>query len=428
MPRANPPVSPRPRTGRPALPLRRLGSFILLQLFGAIAPLLVLPFVVRLVGTSGWVSLSVGYAVGAAAAIAVYCGWPIAGPPRVAGAPPAVLRAVVQESLVMRGIVTGPVLLTSCLLTWWLSDPSHVVLAVLMALAVAVSGLGASWCFIGLGRARGVFTYDALPKLVATVAAIPCVALTRSAIWYPALLLAGTLVGVALSYVHLVGRRHEPVTPREPGLRRRLRDYAVLAMSGVVGAGYTSLAVPIVQVADAPVRAVADFAGALRLRSMGQNGVAAVTTGFQGWVAETGDDALLLARMRTALVANATLGLAGGAAFVVLAPLLDGVLFGDAVVISLPLALLNGATFTAYAVGASLSHHVLAPFGLAGAIGRTRIVASIVGVPLLWVMARAWGAEGASGGVLLCELIGLGLQVRLALRGVRERRPTPPAA
>ena len=409
-------------TGRPSLPLRRLGSFALLQLFGAIAPLLVLPVVVRLVGTSGWVSMSVGYAVGAAAAIAVYCGWPIAGPPRVAGAAPTQVRAVVRESLVMRGIVTGPVLVASALLTWWLSDPEHVLLAVLMALAVGVSGRGASWCFIGLGRARGVFAFDALPKLLATVAAIPCVALTHSATWYPALLLLGTGTGIALSYRSIRGGSGAPVTPAQPGLRGRLRDYSVLALSGVVGAGYTSLAVPIAQLAGAPVRAVGDFAGALRVRSMAQNGVASVTTAFQGWVAETGDERVLLVRMRTALAINAAIGLLGGLLFVVLAPLLDGVLFGDAVTISLPVALLNGATFTAYAVGASVSHHVLAPFGLAGAIGRTRIVASCIGVPLLFFMARWWGAEGASAGVLLCELIGLLLQVRLAARGVRDRR------
>ena len=130
----------------------------------------------------------------------------------------------------------------------------------------------------------------------------------------------------------------------------------------------------------------------------------------------------MVTRMRTALFVNAGLGLAGGAAFSVLAPLLDGIVFGNAVQISLLLAVLNGATFTAYAVGASLSHHVLAPFGHAGAIGRTRIIASMVGVPVLWVMARAWGAEGAAGGVLLCELIGLGLQARLAWGDVRAHR------
>lgn len=405
-----------------ALPLRRLGSFALLQMFGAIAPLLVLPVVVRLVGTSGWVSLSVGYAVGAAAAIAVYCGWPIAGPPRVAGADLPRVRAVVRESVVMRGIVTGPVLVLSALLTWWLSDPEHALLAVLMALAVGVSGLGASWCFIGLGRARGVFMFDALPKLLATVAAIPCVAFTHSATWYPALLLVGTGAGIVLSYKSIRGGKGAHTEPPPPGFRERLRDYAVLALGGVVGAGYTSLAVPIAQLAAAPVRAVGDFAGALRVRSMAQNGVASVTTAFQGWVAETGDERMLLVRMRTALAANTAIGLAGGLLFVVLAPVLDGVLFGDAVTISLPVAVFNGASFTAYAVGASVSHHVLAPFGLAGAIGRTRIAASVIGVPLLYFMARWWGAEGASAGVLLCELIGLLLQARLAVRGLRERR------
>jgi hypothetical protein len=291
-----------------------------------------------------------------------------------------------------------------------------------MALSVAVSGLGASWCFIGMGRAQGVFRYDALPKLVATLAAIPVVAVSRSALWYPALLLGGTLVGVVASHRALLGVRGAEVEAREEGLSRRLREYVVLAMGGVVGAGYTSLAVPLTQATGASLRSVADFAGALRLRSMAQNGIAAVTTGFQGWVAEPQDSTTLLARMRVALLVNSGLGALGGVAFAVMAPLLDGVLFGDAVQISVPLAAINGVTFTAYAVGASLSHHVLAPFGQAGAIGRTRIIASVVGVPLLFVMARSWGAEGAAGGVLLCELIGLALQARLALSGVRERR------
>jgi O-antigen/teichoic acid export membrane protein len=122
--------------------------------------------------------------------------------------------------------------------------------------------------------------------------------------------------------------------------------------------------------------------------------------------------------MRTALWANTMLGMLGGVAFAVLAPFVDTVIFGDAVSISVPLAALNGATFVAYAVSASVSHHVLAQLGLAGAIGRTRLVASAVGVPLLWLLARRWGAEGAAGGVLMCELIGLLLQARLAHRAL----------
>lgn len=383
------------------LPLRRVASFGGLQFFSAIVPFVVLPVVVELIGTEGWVGLSIGYAVGAALAVGVNFGWATLGPAAVAALEPRQARARFHDSLVQRLVVLGPLLVIASACTAALATPGYRGLALLMLCAVGSAGLASGWYYIGRGEPSGILRYEAVPRLVSTLLSIPLVYLTGSALWYPASLLAGTLWGVAASCRRILK------ADRGTGLgwRHGLRDHGAIATSNVVGAGYTSLAVPIAQVSGATLADVGIFAGSVRLRTMAVTAPASLTSALQGWVAEPTTEAGRRARMMRAAVATTAVGLVTALGFALLGPWLSSVVLRDAAPLSPMIAVLTGVACLLQALGGTLSFHLLVPMGRGRVIATSRVVASIVGGPIVWVMARQWGALGAVTAVALAELI-----------------------
>lgn len=405
------------------LPWKRLFAFGGLQLFGTIAPVLVVPVIVRLVGVEGWVGLSLGYAIGAAAAIAINYGWPITGPSRLAAATEAEAAAAFYESLIMRATVALPVLAIAVLASSILTPAGHRGLAVAMTVAMASSGMASNWYYIGRGQPNGILHYEAVPKLVATLVTIPLVHFTHIAVLYPVLLLCGTLGGVYVSARRILAG-HKGTTHLAPGLKSRFASYGLVAASGIVGAGYTSLALPITQIAGTSLVQVANLAGSLRLRSMTQAGIAAGTSALQGWVSEQDQVLTRRRRMRVALLTNAGLGALAGLLLFLAGPLISTFLFGDAVEMSYTLSALTGLACVPYALSASLSFHILAPLGRTRSVASSRVLATAIGVPLIFVMTRQSGANGAAGAILISESVVVVLQALTVYRVNRQNRQT----
>jgi len=403
------------------LPWKRLTAFGALQLFGVLAPLAALPVVIRLIGTSGWVALSLGYAIGAAAAVGVNFGWQVAGPSRVAGEPHSVSARVFVESLFVRVGIAIPALGVAATASMLLAAPSHRTLAGLMAIAMAVNGLTSNWYYIGKGKPDGIWKYESLPKFLATAATIPIVYFTRVPTLYPILLLAATVIGVVFSSREIIGNYTGPLRP-EPGLSERIRSYGLLAAAAVLGAGYTNLAVPITQTAGASLNDVANFSGGMRLRSMTQLATAAWTTALQGWVSEPRVRAAALQRMRVALVSTTAIGCGTALLVFVTGPYLGRLIFGNAATISFTLSGLTGLACVPQAIASSLSFHVLAPLGKAPVVAISRMVATVIGVPAIFWMSRVGGAEGASLAILMAETAVAGIQAIAAYRALRGAR------
>lgn len=407
------------------LPWRRLASFGGLQLFSAVAPVLVLPVLVRTIGTHGWVGLSIGYGIGAAAAILTSFAWPMTGPPRVAAAAEPEARGVYWESVVVRLVTFAVSGGLSMALAGVLAPGGSGVLAAAMALAVTSWGLTPSWYYVGVGKPRGILAFETLPRLAATLSSIPAIALTGSALWYPALLLAtsaGCLVTATRSIG--IGWRSGGRPTVVAGLGDRLRTSAALTLSALVGAGYTSLVVPLARLTDLGTQGLADLAASTRLRTMAQMGASAVTSGLQGWVAEPPGLEARIRRMRQGLLASTAGGVAGGLGLFLVTPFAGPLLFGSVAHVGWALSAVTAAAALPYAVTASLSFHVLTPLGLGRHVAWSRIAATAVGVPLLLLGASTWGAVGAASATLAAECVVLAWQASVARPHLVARPPS----
>lgn len=406
-----------PKSASVASRLLRFGG---LQAANAIIPLLVLPTVIAIIGPDGWVGLANGLGIGAAAAVAIGLAWPITGPPRVAGVDDEVARDVFAEALVMRALVFLPVVaLMSLVVVGLTPDTADSLLPISMVIATALNGLSSNWYFIGCGRAGDIVIFETLPKVVATALAIPVVMWTQEPTLYPALLAVAAVGGIVTSTGRIT-RFRGLRAGLEPAMRR-LASQIPLGLVGLLGVGSSALAVPVATLSGAPLGHVGAFAAAVRLRSMAQAGIGAGTTALQGWVAEQGT-ARVWSRFTRAITVNGTLGLLAGLTMLLLAPLVDTLIFGPDVQIDHLTALILGATCLFYSLSASLSHHLLGPLNRTRYIVSATAISSIVAVPAVFFGAREWGAAGSMAGVCLAEGLTVLIQARAALQVRREVR------
>lgn len=401
------------------LPWRKLVSFSLLQLAGAIVPLLVLPMATHIVGAEGWVALSLGYSIGGVVALVINFGWTLRGPGLVAGEESLSAARVYWESFCFRLLISVPLLVVGGIFSVVLSPEPYRYLAAMMAVAMGLTGLGATWFFIGRARPGLIALTDVGPKVVASIAVVPLLWLTGAAWLYPGLLLLAALVGPMIANRIILGKFWLP-WPQRINLMSHGRAQFSVVLSGLVLAGYGAFSVPLATLSAATVMAVASFAAAVRLRSIVQAGIAAVSSGFQGWAIEKVDGRRRPKRMIVALVANTFAGLLAGASFAVLAPIVTPIMLGPEVHLSSLAALHAGGSCLLYAMSASLSYHILAPLGRLRWIAVSTTVASIVGVPLILVMTAQSGAEGATLAVMIAELVVVVLQLPVAIRELRH--------
>lgn len=407
------------------IPIKKLGGFVGLQGVSAIVPLLVLPAINSIVGREGWVALSLGYAVGAAAAIGCALAWPMLGPHRVANADEYGRQAAYFESLVTRTLSFVCCGAAAGIVAGLLAGVDHRWLAVSMAVALTSWGLTPSWYFVGTGHTSLVARYETIPRILASAASIPLVSWTHQPFFYPLLVLATSLVTTAAaSHYLLPGPMRGYSMP--DGATARLRQHLSLTGAALIGAGYTSLVLPLARIPHPGVQALSDVAASIRIRNMAQMGTAAVTTGLQGWVTPPSARERR-ARRRKALVLTTGIGVISAIGLFVALPVASRWLFSDVASISWSLSAATSAACVPYAVGSTLSFHVLAPEGRTREISRSRIVGSLVGVPAIVVATATWGACGAMIATALAECLVVAWQIGAAwpyLVGHPRRRPS----
>ena len=397
------------------LPWRKVGGFSLLQLFGAIVPLFVLPILTRIVGAEGWVAIAIGYSMGGVVAILINFGWSLRGPGIVASEPEKIASNVYWESNTFRFLLFAPASLCGGALATILSTPEYGLLAFAMTIAIGANGLSPAWFFIGRGRPGMIALTDVGPKVIASLTAIPLLLITGQALLYPIALITAAVLGVCIANKKILKQLWRP-WPEWRVLGAHGRAQYGVVLSGLIVAGYGAFSVSLTSIAaGGAVAVVASFAAAVRLRGMAQAGISAFSSGFQNWAIEKVEGHFSPRKMWASLAVNSAVGGVVGGVFIILAPEATPIVFGPEVQISLMVAVWSGCACVCYSISASLSYHILAPTGHLRAIAVSTIAASAVGVPLLLLMPPRFGAEGAAFAVMAAELVVVCVQLPRAL-------------
>lgn len=404
-------------TSRRTLRNRLLG-FTLLPALAAISPLAVLPVIARVAGPAGWSSAIAGESLGTFAAIAIAYGWGTIGPALTASAVSDEQRGLLyRESIVVRMLISAAVLPLLILTCWFVSSPGFELLTILMGVQGALIALTFTWFAAGVGDPWAIATYDAVPRLIAAVAAAAVITLSGNLIVYPLAGIAVTIGGTGLYTLRLLERLPARWPPRRE-IGRLFRSGAPIAVNDAALGAYSSVPTPLVNVTSPSVGA-AGFASADKLLKLGQFLPLTLANALQSWITEVHGPARSR-RMRRAVGAHAIFGIAG---FVILAfagPPVSRLLFGDRAVAPFGISLAFGVAFALYSVRTSMTRHLLFPTDQSRIVVRATLAGTVVGVPLMVILALTAGPSGVAVGFAATEAVATLLLVAPCARALRR--------
>lgn len=400
-------------------PLRkRLFLFFLVPAIAAISPLIVLPIVARSAGVAGWASAVAGEAIGTVAAIAIAYGWTAIGPALASVADDDTARgSLYRDSLVVRLLVAAVGIPATTVVCALVADPGHTLLAALMGVQGALIALSFTWYSAGLGHPHAIIVYDSVPRLVSAAASAVAIAGGAAVEIYPVAGIAVTLIGTTL-FTRIALRRYPAPWPTRRELPRLFRSGAPVTLNDIALSVYSSVPTPLVTV-TASAESAAGFASADKMIKLGQFIPLTLANALQTWVSEA-TGAGRAARMRSAVLGHAIIGLIGGVALASLGSWASGVLFGEDAASPTPVLVAMGVTFLFFSVRTSLTRHVLFVSGRTRAVVRATLAATVVGVPLMVALTMAIGPVGAAVGYAITETAATALLWQPCRAAMRE--------
>lgn len=381
---------------------RRLMGFSGLSLLSAIGPLALLPVVARMSGQAEWAALGIGQSVGAFLALPVLYGWNLVGPARVARAADARERALLyRESIAARLLMFVTCLPVGICVAAVLAPTGNRQLAAAMAVTMMLNGLSPAWFGVGTGKPAWVAIYDAGPRLLGTVTAIPLVLVSGSAYPYPVAVSISTACGIiacSLRQRPTSGERWPNVRAAARSLVRDRSAAATMTIAGSYSAAPVAIAGTVLAVGP-----LASFVSAERIYRFSLATISSLSDSVQGWVAEArGPQAVR--RAARALTAHATLGVSGLIVIVFLGPWLSTVLFSTGLGAGRATFAGFAIAFLAISLNTSLGKHILIPLGKTGWALTSTTVGALAGLASIAVFGHIYGAPGASAAFAASEV------------------------
>lgn len=403
----------------------KLSGLVIVPMFGLVSPLLVIPAMTSRFGADAWVAVALGQSIGGAASVVVELGWGLNGPQRVARQGRAFSQQTLAVSIITKLVVLVPLGALAFFIALQLA-PAFSLESGLVAVGASTLGLSCSWFFIGTRRVGRLLLADAVPRLVCAVISA-LVILSGGALWTFALI--GMLIPSALTvFLALLVNRVSFSQLRTYSVRRvfRLIRLQGAALSGrALSAIYIALPVTIVTLA-APA-AVPVFAAAERLQRMYLQLLGAFPNMMQGWVGSPGDGGIRMARIRSALLYNALLGLVAGVMFTFAAPIAATYVFSGVAAIPFEVSCIGGILVLLVCTSRATGGLALVSLRRVDVIAWSALSGVVVGVPAIFVFATWLGPLGGLIGEVLAELFVLGVQLAglaSAKRRARAREAT----
>jgi len=405
-------------------PRAAVPGFVLVSVLPSAAMLLGLAIVARSATVEQWAALGVGGSVGALVGLVVLFGWRLVGPVAVARGDHAARQVVYAESLADRlRLLAAGVAVAAALAAVLVTEARAE--ALVMAVALCLTGLSATWFFVGTGEPWVCLVAEVLPRLVLTMVGAVAVLVGAPVVVFPAALAVGIGAGFAVVTRRVLGSRtRRLVAAAAPASRARIRAQRTAAASEILAGGYTVASVAVVG-AVAAVGVTASFSAGDRIFRGSLIPVSALASALQPRVARaTGEQ--FRREARAALARHVALGLAGLGALGILGRPVARLLFGDLGELPAGAFVAYGVAFAAISVNSSLARHVLVPLDRTRHVMLGSLAGSLVGVAAMLVGATTAGVTGAVWGLAAGEVAVVLVLAGSALRAVAIS-PTPRA-
>ncbi|SDT42917.1 Membrane protein involved in the export of O-antigen and teichoic acid [Pseudarthrobacter equi] len=383
--------------------LLRLAGFTGLPLVSILTPFLLVPIVARVAGEGGWSTVASGQAIGAFGGAVIAWSWNTLGPVEIAQNPSQQHRAeVYRQSIRTRLVLSALVFPFVFILAWQLAAPDHRLDGAAMSMTTAVAGLSPAWYCIGAGKPALLATFDALPRVAATIVAVPVILLTTHIWLYGVILLAAVGVSLVIFQRIVVPERGKTFTSWG-GTWRYLRQHFGPAAISLSGTTYAATPVPIGQ-ALVPNTVMAGFSSADTVYRFGLFSVMALGNTFQGWTLEP-QEASPKKRHTAAIVSHLALGLAGAAFLAILGPLATEIILGSVNKAGQATCALYGLSFLFISASTPFIRNLLLPQGRQRLILVWTLISAVIGITLMFLAASRGWADGIALAMALSEAI-----------------------
>jgi hypothetical protein len=407
---------PRALSRRLASGIGRLAGFGVSMVLLAVASLATINAMVTADGPTAWGAIVLGQTVGTISCIIVGYGWALSGPAKIAHAGGQARRREYADSIRVRIALLVPLCLVSAVVAGLL-DRDQVAFAAAGAISFTLTGLTASWYFVGVARPFAMLVLETFPRVAGSVAGIVLMKRGFGAIVGLASISAGMVAGFLIVtiwvYKSTAGDTGAPV-PKRP-----LGEVFVSQWNGVISASMSGVyyATPMAIVALVAPASQPAFALADKVNRQFTAALVPFFTVLQGWVPRgLGDGRRRRARAAMAATCVAAALLAVGI-IVVAQPLFH--LLGDGqITIPLSVTVLVALIIAVGLIDQVLAKAVLASFDKLGVVTRATVWSAVVGFPLVLIGAYQFGAAGAFGGFLIGLLVRVGLEVAGYLIGI----------
>lgn len=394
--------------------LLRLAGFTGLPLLSLVTPFLLIPVVAHVAGAGGWSSVAAGQATGAFGGAVIAWGWNTLGPVEIAQNPAPQHRAeVYRESIRTRLVLSAVVVPFVFALAWSLAAPEHRLDAAAMSMTTTVAGMSPAWFCIGAGKPTLLALFDTMPRVVATVLAVPVILMT-SQIWlYGAILVVAVIASLMVFHRIAVPERGRTFASWRGTLKHLRGQFGPAAIS-LSGTTYAATPLPIGQ-AFVPSTVMAGFSSADTVYRFGLFSVMALGNTFQGWTLEP-QEASPRKRHGAAIASHVVLGVAGAALLTFLGPLATSLIFGADKSAGMATCASYGLSFLFISASTPFIRNLLLPQGRQRLILAWTLISAIVGVTLMFVAATRGWVDGIALSMALSEAI---LFLGLLIPGLR---------
>lgn len=395
---------------------RRGFGFVVAPLVSILAFLVVLPVLARTATINEFASIALGQSIGAVATLVVSYGWTVTGPADVARADPARRPLFWIDSLRMRLVAFGVVLLPTSAIALAL-DPAHSWLAPGLAIATAFAGFSPGWYSIGLGQPSIVVWFDAVPKIAGNLVGVVLAASLDNLWWYAAAIAIASTVPIVV-----FDRRCRAEVPADlRGQRSGITWRANLAptLTEVTAGLYSLGSTALVAGSITSARTVGVFSGGERLTRGGSAGIVVVSSALTAWVAEA-HGRVFRRRVTVSLLAHTALGLLGAAILTAFGPALTALLLGDRFELDRTASFAFGVFYLGWSLETVTARHILAARRRNRVLLISTIIGSATGCVAVVVGSAVGGAAGAATGLAIGIFTVIVCQVPTAWRVVRH--------
>jgi hypothetical protein len=399
----------------------RLGGFTSVVAVNGVISVITIPLLVKGAGLPAWGSIATGQAAGGIAAGVVAWGWGVIGPAEIASRDGAARWRFFKISVRARLLIAIPVVPAAAACSWLIT--AEPVLGAAMAGAVALSGLSASWFFVGAGDPRSLILFDAAPRALANIVGAVAVVAGASPLTYPAAVCLATFGSATWASLRILG-----TLGSTPGrVSRRDVAIALTRQSSPLAASLlasTYLTMPLISVAVLAPAATPAYALADRLLKLALTALTPVGQYTQSWVPTPGSD--LHRRIRLAVQGVGLVAVISGLVFLFLGPLVATWLSAGELTLTSDVAAGLAVALAASVVTQTVGLACLVPLGQQRALLLATAVGAPISVGMQWGLIPAFGATAAASSVAAAEVAVLIVELLILNAALRRNGSTLP--